>query len=323
MMEKLTDLGKTVRAVDPLKAKLDRTVKRVLAFKPLLARIFREVVTECSGMSVEQIESCIEGEALISEVPVEGVERISGLTTETSDHGEEYITFDVLTYLKIPQAERSEYIKLIVNIESQNEDKPGYDISLRALFYCARMISSQQGKEFTTHADDPVKYGNIKKVYSIWICTETAQKRANSIEKYDIRREFLVGSNDDNPRYDIMNAILINISEKHDTAGVENETIKLLTDLLDERISGEDKVKKLQKEYGLPMTKDYKEVLGMCTYADAIERKGILKGIEKGREEGKFDTLASLVKDGLLSLSDAAKRADLSTDEFRLKAGLL
>ena len=90
-----------------------------------------------------------------------------------------------------------------------------------------------------------------------------------------------------------------------------------------ERISGEDKVKKLQKEYGLPMTKDYKEVLGMCTYADAIERKGILKGIEKGREEGKFDTLASLVKDGLLSLSDAAKRADLSTDEFRLKAGLL
>ena len=34
------------------------------------------------------------------------------------------------------------------------------------------------------------------------------------------------------------------------------------------------------------MTKDYKEVLGMCTYADAIERKGILKGIEKGREEG-------------------------------------
>ena len=102
MMEKLTDLGKTVRAVDPLKAKLDRTVKRVLAFKPLLARIFREVVTECSGMSVEQIESCIEGEALISEVPVEGIERISGLTTETLDHGEEYITFDVLTYLKIP-----------------------------------------------------------------------------------------------------------------------------------------------------------------------------------------------------------------------------
>lgn len=312
-MEKLTDLGKTVRAVDPLKAKLDRTVKRVLAFKPLLARIFREVVAECSGMSVEQIESCIEGEALISEVPVEGIERISGLTTEASDHGEEYITFDVLTYLKIPQSEQSEYIKLIVNIESQNEDKPGYDIPLRALFYCARMISSQQGKEFTTHADDPIKYGNIKKVYSIWICTETAQKRANSIEKYDISRKFLVGSNDDNPRYDIMNAILINISEKHDTAGIENETIQLLTDLFDERISSEEKVIKLQKEYGLPMTKDYEEVLGMCTYADAIERKGMEKAMlevatEMLKEKYSLDSIlriSKLPKEKVMSIAES------------------
>lgn len=72
----------------------------------------------------------------------------------------------------------------------------------------------------------------------------------------------------------------------------------------------------------------------MCTYADAIERKGILKGIEKGiekgreegreegRAEGRIDTLVSLVKDGLLSLTDAAKRADLSIDEFKIKAGM-
>ena len=281
-MEQLTELGKTVKATDPLKTKLDMTVKNILAFKPLLARIFKEVVTECRDMSVEQIEGCIEGEPLIGEIPVDDVpgdnlEKISGLNTEAAQHGEDYITFDMLTYLKIPQAGIQEYIKLIVNVESQNEDKPGYDIPLRALFYCARMISSQQGREFSTHADDPIKYGNIKKVYSIWICTETAQKRANSIEKYDIRRSFLVGNNDDNPRYDILNAVLINISEKHDTGGTDNEAIKLLTDLFDERISGEDKVRILQENYGLPMTKEYKEVIGMCTYADAIERKGIEK----------------------------------------------
>ncbi len=51
--------------------------------------------------------------------------------------------------------------------------------------------------------------------------------------------------------------------------------------------------------------------------------EGRAEGREEGRKEGRFDTLASLVKDGILSLSDAAKRADLSTDEFRLKAGLL
>ena len=175
------------------------------------------------------------------------------------------------------------------------------------------MISSQQGKKFTTHADDPIKYGNIKKVYSIWICTETAQKRANSIEKYDISRKFLVGSNDDNPRYDIMNAILINISEKHDTAGIENETIQLLTDLFDERISSEEKVIKLQKEYGLPMTKDYEEVLGMCTYADAIERKGMEKrsievATEMLKEKYSLDSIlriSKLPKEKIMSIAES------------------
>ncbi len=288
-MKQLTEFGKVIQTTESIKNKLDKTVKRILAFKPLLARIFKEVVVECQKMSFEQIEKCIEGDEIINEVPVDDIplEKISGLHTEAPQADGEYITYDVMTYLKIPEKDNN-YIKLIINIESQNEDQPGYDISLRALFYCARMISSQQGKEFTTHKDDPIKYGNIKKVYSIWICTETAQKRANSIEKYDIKRDFLVGYNDDNPRYDILTAILINISEKHDTAGTDNETIKLLTDLFDERMTGEVKAARLQENYGLSMTREYEEVIGMCTYADAIEQKGIEKGIEKGRFEAEY-----------------------------------
>ena len=50
--------------------------------------------------------------------------------------------------------------------------------------------------------------------------------------------------------------------------------------------------------------------------------EGRAEGRAEGIEKGKFDMLVSLVKDGLLSLSDAAKRADLSTDDFRVKAGL-
>lgn len=288
-MKQLTEFGKVIQTTESIKNKLDKTVKRILAFKPLLARIFKEVVVECQKMSFEQIEKCIEGDVIINEVPVDDIplEKISGLHTEAPQADGEYITYDVMTYLKIPEKDNN-YIKLIINIESQNEDQPGYDISLRALFYCARMISSQQGKEFTTHKDDPIKYGNIKKVYSIWICTETAQKRANSIEKYDIKRDFLVGYNNDNPRYDILTAILINISEKHDTAGTDNETIKLLTDLFDERMTGEVKAARLQENYGLSMTREYEEVIGMCTYADAIEQKGIEKGIEKGRFEAEY-----------------------------------
>ncbi|SEA04271.1 hypothetical protein SAMN05216349_10412 [Oribacterium sp. KHPX15] len=143
------------------------------------------------------------------------------------------------------------------------------------------MISAQQGVEFTTDSDDPVKYGNIKKVYSIWLCTEAAKTRANSIEIYDINRRFLYGSNSDSPRYDILNAIIIYISEKHDSEKAENGLIRMLTYLFDEHVNVADKVRNLKSVYGLNVTKEVEsEVTDLCSYADAIENKGIEKGLK-------------------------------------------
>ena len=70
-MESLTEFGKTIISVDSMKMKLDRSVKEVLSFKPLLARIFKEVVEECSNLSYEEIEACIEGTPQIDEIPVD------------------------------------------------------------------------------------------------------------------------------------------------------------------------------------------------------------------------------------------------------------
>ncbi len=300
-MDQLTELGKTIVATDPDKIRLDQAVKNILAYKPLLARIFREVVQECRDMEADEIESCIEGEVLISKVYVDSGltnagERIDGLSTEAYLNEEGLDRFDIRTYLHLRGKQKPEHVKLLINVEAQNEDKPGYDISLRALFYCCRMISAQQGVEFSTDADDPVKYGNIKKVYSIWICTETAQKRANSIEKYAVNRSMLAGSNTDHPRYDILNAVIINISGRHDTDNTDNELIRLLTDLFDERLTGKDKIEKL-KEYGLRLTKEVRsEVAHMCTYATAMENKGIEKGIEQGIEQGIEKGLRALVQ---------------------------
>ena len=84
------------------------------------------------------------------------------------------------------------------------------------------------------------------------------------------------------------------------------------------------------------MTKDYrfeetinevkgKEHVTMCEVLDRVEargmEKGMEKGIAKGREEGikegTVNVLISLVKDGILSISDAAKRAGMSEESFR------
>ena len=43
----------------------------------------------------------------------------------------------------------------------------------------------------------------------------------------------------------------------------------------------------------------------------------ISKGREEGREEGKLQQLIELVKDGLLTINDAARRAKMSEEKFK------
>ena len=54
-------------------------------------------------------------------------------------------------------------------------------------------------------------------------------------------------------------------------------------------------------------------------HLDAIwegERKGRAEGREEGRVEGAISTLVALVKDGLLSINEACKRAGMSETDF-------
>ena len=48
-----------------------------------------------------------------------------------------------------------------------------------------------------------------------------------------------------------------------------------------------------------------------------IHDEGIEKGRKEGKKEGTLSTLSDLVKDGVLTLSDAAKRAHMSVEEFQ------
>ena len=82
-----------------------------------------------------------------------------------------------------------------------------------------------------------------------------------------------------------------------------DEVLKLLTAIThDERY-----IEALEGEGGKP--KD------MCEVLDRVEAKGK----REGKQEGVLETLASLVKKGLLSLTDAAKGANLTPAEFQKK----
>ena len=55
--------------------------------------------------------------------------------------------------------------------------------------------------------------------------------------------------------------------------------------------------------------------VNMCTAIDEMRKESR----SEGRNEGVLETLASLVKKGLLSLADASKEAELSPAEFQAK----
>ena len=75
----------------------------------------------------------------------------------------------------------------------------------------------------------------------------------------------------------------------------------------------------LMKEY---FKEHEREVLDMVTFKwDDKRAREIAK--EEGIEKGMLQTLCSLVKDGILSNMDAAKRAGMSLEEFRKAIAML
>ena len=277
----------TLMGINQADIKADAQIKKVLACKPVLAVILKETVAECQDMELLTIENCIGEDPKVLQVPVAPMnDKIVGQSQEDFLEGEGFVRYDIRTSLHLPGDDNATLIKIIVDVEAQLDDKPGYDIPLRALFYCSRLVSSQLGTEFSNKKDDPKQYGNIKKVYSIWICSNTAEKRANSVDKYSIDRKTIMGANNDDPRYDIMTAVIINIGKNHNAAGTNSNMLQALNVLLDTTMSASDKIAELPK-YGVRMTREVKEEVNtMSTYSAEILERGIDQGIEIGRDQG-------------------------------------
>ena len=101
------------------------------------------------------------------------------------------------------------------------------------------------------------------------------------------------------------------LAEKHELSQAIKSAIRYCRD------------NELMKEY---FKEHEKEVLDMVTFKwDDKRAREIAKeeGIEEGMEKGMLKTLCSLVKDGILSNMDAAKRAGMSLEEFRKAIAML
>ena len=274
-----TTIAKNIRVADE-KASYDAACKRLLSEKIILAWIMKNCLEEYQDCDVNEIaEKYIEKTPQISEVAVapdesNKVSMIHGAGNEDVSLTEGTVTYDIRFLATAPVS--GELIRLIINIEAQNDFYPGYPLIKRGIYYCSRMISAHYGTEFTN-----AHYENIKKVYSIWICMNPPKSRENSITRYYIAEENLVGSvKEQKADYDLMATVMICLGKEGDSG---TDLLKLLNVLLSTETGSQDKCQILEEDFHIRMTQTLEsEVLLMCNLSKGVEEKGIQKGIDKG-----------------------------------------
>ena len=191
----------------------------------------------------------------------------------------------------------------------------GYPIPKRGIYYGARMISSQRGTVFKDQ-----EYGKVKRVVSIWVCEDTAQYRSDCINRYSFTEECIRGDHHETREaYDLITVVVLRLGAKGEKSG--DDAIRLLSKLFSvERTYGE-KIAALSDEFKISVTKEMgREVLNVCNLSTGVYNKGydsgILTGRQEGRQEGFLEALFGLVKDGILSVTDAAERAGMKDTDF-------
>jgi hypothetical protein len=327
-MKENTNLQRSVEAIKG-NPKLDKSVKELFADKQILARILKRVTNEFKDEDIETIMSAIEGEPEIETVPVEPgltnaktipaeATKIVGENTESSIPNEGTYYFDVRFTVRLPDNKKADFgIRIIVDVEGQYDYYPGYDVVTRGVFYGARMISSQSGTEFI--GED---YGNLRKVYSIWICMDPPDYAENSIVRFSVKPEVVAGNFPqdrlDGMKYDLMDVVLVFISTEKSTD--KDELCGMLEVLLDDKTDKEERLTKLEAEYGMKRTYELESrVNGMCDYSLGIAKKNYLLGEAQGIAQGE----ARGVEQGQSELVSAVQRLRAGeSEEEIIKSGI-
>ena len=279
------------------KARYDKACKNLLSSIQILARILKYCVPEFKDCDIKDIEEkYIEGEPIVSKREVhqdEQGEFIQGMDTEDSSMTEGTVYFDILFYVILPDSGKR--VRMIINVEAQNKFDPGYPLIKRGVYYGSRMISSQYGTVF-----EKSHYEKIEKVYSIWICPDPPAERKNTIVKYSITEESVVGEVSEKPEnYDLMTVIQIC------TGGADGKNyegvIKMLDVLLSSEINPGEKKRVLQEEFDVSMTQEMEsEAESMCNLSQGVEDRATLKN------------LVSLMKNTGMNLEECMDALDIS-----------
>ncbi len=268
-----------------VKRDYDAVCKRILSEKIILAWLMKTCILEYENFTAKEIStSFIES---TPEVAVENVHsdekiiinpKIQGMNVDDSSVDDGFITFDVKFKALLPNKEHAE---IIINVEAQSGENLPYPLIKRAVYYGSRLISSQKGREFTGS-----NYQDIKKVYSIWLVTKPSKRKNSSITNYNLKELSVLGEHEETKeKYDLLEIIMVRLGKDKKV----NKLIELLMILFSDEIglSSKEREEKLSKEFGIDVNGELKKELDeMCNLSQAVEERGIEKGILIGEKRG-------------------------------------
>ena len=281
---------KVIAFIADAKAQYDEHAKHLLARKHILANILVKTIKEFKDMKANDVVKYIEGEPYVGIVPVDSGAtnmirgddtKIVGLNTESSEINEGMIRFDIIFYVRIPSKDNTdgELSQVIINVEAQKDEPTKYHIINRAVFYTSRMISSQKQRDFVN-----MNYNDIKKVYSIWVCMGMKE---NTMCHIHLTKDELIGHHDWKGDIDLLNIVMIGISDVLPEHDKTYEMHRLLSALFSDKLTAAEKINIINKEYDIPVENSImEEVNVMCNLSQGIEDRALEKGLAAGKAIG-------------------------------------
>ena len=263
----------------------DEACKRVFQNKEIIAPILQMVVPEYKDCTVEEVIRCID-EDTIEDIPLEDIPiRVEGEPTELSSVAEKLIRYDVHFKSVNPVLSNGQIcVQLHIDLEIQNNYRPHnpeYPMIKRALYYAARELSAQLGT-----LTKRTNYGQLEKVYSIWICNKNIpEELRDTATEYSIRKSDIIGTTEEpEETFDLLNVIMIRRGGKS-----REKIFDFLTSVFEGQIS---KIRKYTDviDHGT-LEQEVKHMSGLG--ASILE-----EGIEQGIELATTEFIKQMLKQG-------------------------
>lgn len=253
-------------------AAYDSCAKKILSNKFLIAHILKECLEEYKNVDIDYIvANCLNSKVRVSNVSV------LPFIEQLKIYGDN-IRFDVYIKAKLPYEDNY----MLINLELQNRDNPGYPLFNRSLFYAATMINNQYGTEFI-HSE----YQNIIKVCTIWICPYPPQYKTSTILKYSIDLsvfpDLLYSKISSRSRHNLMEIQILNLGKQQ-----EKGILDLLDTIFSDKLTSSEKIIKLRNVYNFNLNGTVqRRIETMCNLSQGLIQKGRMQGRKEGRKEEK------------------------------------